>query len=371
MQRSLQQSREAVLGALDGLGEHDIRRPVTSSGTNLLGLVKHLAGIELGYLGDCVARPSPVVLPWDEDGSVWEGGDMWATAEESREYLVDLYRLAWSHSDESIRSLGLDAPASVAWWPEERRETTLGTLLVRVVAETARHAGHADVVREFIDGRGGSDHDDMGDEAWWAAYRATIQRAADAHRVAAAPIAPTRTARLVIRPAVAEDADAVWGYRSQPEVGRWLHGLPTDQDDYRSRFGTPDHLAATLIVERDGDVIGDLYVAISDGWAQREVADAAVRTQAEIGWVLDPAFHGHGYATEAVGELLRVAFEDLGVRRVVALCFADNDASWRLMERLGMRREAHGVEDSLHRSGAWLDGFTYALLASEWRSQQL
>ncbi len=97
-----------------------------------------------------------------------------------------------------------------------------------------------------------------------------------------------------------------------------------------------------------------------------EVAEQARERQAELGWVLDPAFTGHGYATEAARGLLRVCFEDLGVRRVVAGCFVDNDASWRLMERIGMRRESHTVRDGLHRSGQWLDGFTYALLAEEW-----
>jgi RimJ/RimL family protein N-acetyltransferase len=81
---------------------------------------------------------------------------------------------------------------------------------------------------------------------------------------------------------------------------------------------------------------------------------------------MDPAHGGHGYATEAVAELIRICFEDLGLRRVTALCFADNTASWRLMERLGMRRETHAVRDSLHRSGGWLDGFGYALLADEY-----
>jgi hypothetical protein len=182
LHRYLQQCRESLLGSLDGLSEYDIRRPMTPTGTNLLGLVKHLVGIEFGYLGDCVGRPTPVALPWLDDGSVWDSGDMWAKADESREYLVGLYRQAWRHADESISRLALDAPASVAWWPAERRETTFGSLLVRVVAETGQHAGHADIVRELVDGRAGRDKGDVGDEEWWVKHVARVQEAADAHR---------------------------------------------------------------------------------------------------------------------------------------------------------------------------------------------
>ncbi len=178
----LQQSREALLRSLDGLGEYDARRPLTPTGTNLLGLVKHVAGGEAGYLGDCVGRPFPVRLPWYEDGSVWEGADMWATAEESRDDLVGLYRQVWAHSDESIAELPLDAPGFVSWWSMEKQHTTFGHLLARVVAETAQHAGHADILRETIDGRGGRDKAEQGDPQWWETYVGRIQAAADAHR---------------------------------------------------------------------------------------------------------------------------------------------------------------------------------------------
>lgn len=182
LHRYLQESRQRVLASLDGLTEYEIRRPMTPTATNLIGLVKHLAGLELGYLGDCVGRPSPVRLPWVDDGSIWDSADMWATAEETSADLVALYRTAWRHSDQSIDQLGLDASAHVSWWPEAKRQTTLGSLLVRLVAETAQHAGHADIVREMIDGRAGADHDDIGDATWWTRHLERVQQAADRHR---------------------------------------------------------------------------------------------------------------------------------------------------------------------------------------------
>jgi uncharacterized protein DUF664 len=178
LQHYLQQGRDAMVHALDDLSEYDVRRPVMPSGTNLLGLVKHLASMEAGYLGDCLGRPAPFRLPWVEDGSIWDSADMWATADQSRAYLLDLYRAAWAHSDTAIAELPLDSTATVSWWPEERRTTSFGHLLARMVAETAQHAGHADIVRETIDGRGGRDHDDIRDAQWWCRYVGRIAAAA-------------------------------------------------------------------------------------------------------------------------------------------------------------------------------------------------
>ena len=181
LHRYLQESRDSVISSLDGLTEYDVRRPLTPTGTNLLGLVKHLVGIELGYLGDCVGRPAPIALPWYADGSVWDGADMWATESQTREEILGLYRTAWQHSDESIAQLPPEAPAHVEWWAEARRDTSFGSLLVRVVAETAQHAGHCDIVRESIDPSSGRDPS-YGDDAYWDRWVATIQAAADAHR---------------------------------------------------------------------------------------------------------------------------------------------------------------------------------------------
>ena len=184
LRQYLQQARDSVVRSLDGLSEYDVRRPLVPSGTNLLGLVKHLAGVELNYFGTCIGRTPPVTLPWEEDGSIWESADMWATPDQSREHLLDLYRTAWRHSDDALGTLPLDTPATVSWWPAERRRTTLGHLAVRVVEETGHHAGHCDIVREMIDGRGGGDKADIGDDAWWTAYVAKIQEAADTFREA-------------------------------------------------------------------------------------------------------------------------------------------------------------------------------------------
>jgi RimJ/RimL family protein N-acetyltransferase len=181
---------------------------------------------------------------------------------------------------------------------------------------------------------------------------------------------PVRTARLTIRPATLDDTDATWQIRRLKSVGRWLTAEAADPDAYRSAFAEPERLMRTLVFELDGVVIGDLYLAIQDAWAQREVADRARGVQAELVWVLAPEHAGHGYATEAVAALVRICFEGLGLRRVIAQCFADNEPSWRLMERIGMRREDHAVRESLHRSGEWLDGLRYALLADEWRARQ-
>ncbi|MET8565383.1 DinB family protein [Streptomyces flaveolus] len=177
----LQSARDALLWKLEGLSEYDIRRPLTPTGTNLLGLVKHAAGVELGYLGDTFGRPSGEPLPWLDEGAE-TNADMWATADESREFVVELYRRAWGHADATIDALALDTVGRVPWWPDGRDEVTLHHAVVRVIADTHRHAGHADIVRELLDGAVGMNkgNDSMapGDSAWWETYRGRLERAA-------------------------------------------------------------------------------------------------------------------------------------------------------------------------------------------------
>src|SRR5688572_28607394 len=150
----LRRAREALLWKLDGLSEYDIRRPLTPTGTNLLGVLKHVDSVELGYFSDVFGRPADERLPWyDEDAE--PNADMWATPEESRDDIVGLYRRAWVHSDATIEALPLDAAGRVAWWPPERRDVTLHLILIHMIAETNRHAGHLDIVRELVDGAAG------------------------------------------------------------------------------------------------------------------------------------------------------------------------------------------------------------------------
>ncbi len=175
----LKHEREAVLANLDGLSDYDIRCPLTTTGTNLLGLVKHLATWEARYLGEVFDRPFPELLPrWDvEDERL---ADMWATAAESRGEVVDRYRRVWSHSDETVDALALDATGHVAWWGDAR--VPLFNILVHLLAETSRHAGHADILREQLDGAVGTDAESMAvqqhDDAFWSARREQIEAAA-------------------------------------------------------------------------------------------------------------------------------------------------------------------------------------------------
>lgn len=150
----LQVAREAVVWKLDGLSEYDVRRPLTPTGTNLLGIVKHLGYVELGYFVESFGRPMPVPSPFD-DPEADPHDDLVAFAEETREDVLARYRLAWEESAVTFAEHDLDSVGQVPWWPEGRDRVTLGRLLVHVVAETNRHAGQLDVLREGLDGAAG------------------------------------------------------------------------------------------------------------------------------------------------------------------------------------------------------------------------
>ncbi len=166
------------------------------------------------------------------------------------------------------------------------------------------------------------------------------------------------------------DLEVLLRWRNSPEVGRWLMQPVVEPSAYRrdllSENGGRDH---DVVAVRDGAVVGTGWVGVRDGIAQ-DTSDRPHRDLGMIGYVLDPAHAGQGLATELARDLLAVAFDVLGVRRVTAGCYADNTASWRVMEKLGMRREQHGVADSWHADRGWVDGFTYALLREEWVAQR-
>ncbi|GAV38998.1 DinB family protein [Streptomyces acidiscabies] len=180
LHRYLKAAREAVVWKLDGLSEYDVRRPLTPTGTNLLGLVKHLAGVELGYFGPTFGRAHGEDLPWEEEGAE-ANADMWARADESRAEVLGLYHRAWAHTDATVEALPLDAKGHVEWWGDNG-DVTLQLIMLHVTAETHRHAGHADIVRELIDGKVGmretNSNMDGGDESWYEEYRNKLEASA-------------------------------------------------------------------------------------------------------------------------------------------------------------------------------------------------
>ena len=175
----LQSGRAVLLWKLEGLSEYDIRRPLVPTGTNLLGLVQHTASIETGYFGSVFGRPFPEPLPW-QDGR--PNGDMWVRPDQTKDDVVAMCHRVWAHADATITALPLDAVGEVPWWPAGDRALTLHRALVHVIADVDRHAGHADILRELIDGRVGADPRWSNlppvDDNWWAQHRDTIEAAA-------------------------------------------------------------------------------------------------------------------------------------------------------------------------------------------------
>jgi hypothetical protein len=179
LQRYLEKERESFVAKLDGLGERDVRRPLTPTGTNLLGLVKHVASVQGDYLGGVFGRPFDVPMPWFADDAE-VNADMWVPADESRAQILELWRRSCEHADATVAALDLDATGEVPWWPPHLREVTLQRVMVHLLAEVARHAGHADIVRELVDERAGNDDGNLPEQTRqeWAAYRARVEEAA-------------------------------------------------------------------------------------------------------------------------------------------------------------------------------------------------
>lgn len=181
LHRYLRSARAALVWKLDGLTEYDARRPLTPTGTNLLGLVRHVSSVDVGYFGECFGRPFAEPLPWFDEGAE-PNADFWVPPNVSRADVLGLAERAWAHSDATIEELPLDAVGHVPWWRPGRQDVTLHQLLVHMIAETHRHAGHADIVRELVDGAAGlsagNENLPERDEAWWADHRARVEQAA-------------------------------------------------------------------------------------------------------------------------------------------------------------------------------------------------
>ena len=182
------------------------------------------------------------------------------------------------------------------------------------------------------------------------------------------PDYPLRTERLILRPWSSRDLEPFYALHHDPQVSHYLVWVPTSRADAvvklrrlaRMRGIGPHrpHLRLAVVLPGDGRVIGDVNFELT---SHRDL-------EGEMGYVIDPAYWGNGYATEAAGEMLRLAFEDLGLHRMMAACDARNVASARVMERLGMRREGHYLQKELMR-GEWCDLLTYGILESEWRAR--
>ena len=180
LHQKLRAAREALVWKLDGLSEYDIRRPMTPTGTNLLGLVKHNAISDARYFGDVFDRPFAESLPrWDDPAA--DLVDHWATEAETREGIADLYQRVWAHSDATIEALRLDDRGFVPWWDEE---VPLFNVMAARLVDAVRHAGHADILRESLDGAVGVDAGGLPlhgrDDSYWEARRVLIDNAARA-----------------------------------------------------------------------------------------------------------------------------------------------------------------------------------------------
>lgn len=193
LQHYLQDARDALLWKLEGLGERDLRLPRTPTGTNLLGIVRHVANVEIGYFGPTFGREwtdadAPLFVS-DDDYDTDPQADWWVPAEIPATDVVDFYRDVWAFSDATIADLRLDARGAVPWWSEERREVSLHRILVHVISDTTRHAGQADILREDIDGAVGLKvaSTNMPDVDWQA-YVTRLQRVAEEFPAEGPPI---------------------------------------------------------------------------------------------------------------------------------------------------------------------------------------
>ena len=181
----LQAARDALLWKLEGLGERDLRLPRTPTGTNLLGIVRHVANVEIGYFGPTFERewphPAHPLVVSDDDYDADPQADWWVPPSVPAAEVAGFYREVWAFSDDAVADLPLDARGVVPWWPEEHRDVTLHRIVVHVIADITRHAGHADVLREGIDGAAGlrAGVTNLPEDVAWPAYVDRLTRVAE------------------------------------------------------------------------------------------------------------------------------------------------------------------------------------------------
>jgi len=174
LHRYLTQARADLVWKLDGVSERDARLPRTPTGNNLLGVVKHCLNVESGYFGPTFGRefPSPDDLvpmsAYDDDPQA----DWYTREDETKDGIVELYQRVAAFADETIEQLPLDAPGRVPWWPPDRQDVTLQRIIVHVISDIARHAGHADIMREQLDNAVGlqAGNTNVPDGYDWSAY---------------------------------------------------------------------------------------------------------------------------------------------------------------------------------------------------------
>ncbi len=176
------------------------------------------------------------------------------------------------------------------------------------------------------------------------------------------------TARLALRPFQAGDLSDLYAFHARPDVARFLYWEArslAETQQVLARKQTENslteegaRLSLAVVLQTSATLIGEVSLV----WQSR------LHQQGEVGFVFHPDYQGHGYASEATRAILALGFDELGLQRIVGRCDARNVASYQLMARLGMRREAHFIHNEIFK-GAWGDEFVYALLQDEWRAQ--
>lgn len=176
---------------------------------------------------------------------------------------------------------------------------------------------------------------------------------------------PARSGSVVLRYPTPDEVERLLILRNDPRVNRFMLWTQVDPDVFRREWAAAatDETDFSCVAELDGAVVAIGFLEVVDGMGQPGMPTG---TEAVIGYIVDPDFAGRGVATDLARGLLAAAFGPLGLRRVTASCNADNPASARVLEKAGMRREQHGIQDSWHAELGWVDGYTYAILAREW-----